>query len=106
MGSANKQVNNEALWRQRIKDHAGSGQSVAAYCRDRSLVVATFYWWKARLRKSASALVVRKMPGEVPFIDLGSVNPAPALNGSPVPGACVDIRLDLGLGMVLTITRR
>ncbi len=106
MGSTNKQVNNEMLWRQRIKDHAGSGQSVAAYCRDHSLVVATFHWWKARLRKSAGALVVRKAPTEVPFIDLGSVNPGVAGNTLPVVGACVDIRLDLGLGMVLTITRR
>jgi hypothetical protein len=74
MGSANKRVNNEALWRQRIKDQAASAQSVAGYCRDNGLVVATFHWWKARLRKSASALVVRKAPTEVPFIDLGSVN--------------------------------
>ena len=106
MGSTNKQANNEALWRQRIKDHAVSGQSVAAYCRERGLVVATFYWWKARLRKSASALFVRKVATEVPFIDLGSVNSVADGDTSPVAGACVDIRLDLGLGMVLTITRR
>ncbi len=106
MGATSMQVNNEALWRQRMKDHAGSGQSVVSYCRDHGLVVATFHWWKARLRKSSSALVVKKALSEVPFIDLGSVNPMASTHTVPVAGACVDIRLDLGLGMVLTITRR
>jgi hypothetical protein len=39
-----------AKWRGLVAEQARSGQSVAAFCRERSLCVPHFYWWKKRLR--------------------------------------------------------
>jgi hypothetical protein len=39
-----------AKWRGLVSEQARSGQSVAAFCRERSLCAAHFYWWKKRLR--------------------------------------------------------
>jgi hypothetical protein len=39
-----------AKWRGLVSEQARSGQSVAAFCRYRSLCVPHFYWWKKRLR--------------------------------------------------------
>jgi hypothetical protein len=37
-------------WRGLVSEQARSGQSVAAFCRERSLCAPHFYWWKKRLR--------------------------------------------------------
>lgn len=103
--SANKREGTAAQWRQRIVDQAGSGQSAAAFCRERGLAKATFYWWKTRLSKARSVVATRSV-SEVPFIDLGSVNDMPTAVPASVTAPAMDIRLDLGGGMVLTITRR
>ena len=39
-----------AKWRGLLSEQARSGQSVAAFCRERSLCASHFYWWKKRLR--------------------------------------------------------
>lgn len=100
--ASSKSESNESLWSRRIKAHADGGQSVAAYCTEQGLSVATFYWWKAKLRKS-QGLVKAKGRSVVPFIDLGSIQ-EPSL--APVARTELDIHLDLGGGMTLTITRR
>ena len=39
-----------AKWRGLLSEQAHSGQSVAVFCRERSLCAPHFYWWKKRLR--------------------------------------------------------
>jgi len=41
-------------WQRLISEQGRSGQTVAAFCRERELRVSHFFWWKKRLR----ALVV------------------------------------------------
>ena len=45
-----------ARWRVLISDQTASGQSVAAFCRERGLRDWQFYDWKKRLRRAAAAL--------------------------------------------------
>lgn len=37
-------------WQKLISEQARSGQSAAAFCRERALCRSHFYWWKKRLR--------------------------------------------------------
>ncbi len=43
-----------AKWRGLVSEQGASGQSVAAFCRDRSLPVSKFFAWKKRLRQAAA----------------------------------------------------
>src|SRR5215467_13423964 len=46
-------------WQRLVSEQASSGQSVAAYCRERKLCAPHFYWWKKRLRKRTAARFVK-----------------------------------------------
>jgi hypothetical protein len=101
----------EAAWRSRLLRHAQSGKTIAAFCRDESVSTATFHIWRAKLAAVSGATAPPAQPAT--FIDLGAVKniagvtpmehpPAPA----STPTAGIDVRIDLGGGIVLTITRR
>jgi hypothetical protein len=45
-------------WRRLISEQMRSGQSVAAFCRERKLRASHFYWWKKRLRENTTAKFV------------------------------------------------
>jgi hypothetical protein len=47
-----------AKWRGLVSEQAGSGQSVAAFCRQRGLPVSQFFAWKKRLRQCATGQFV------------------------------------------------
>lgn len=100
----------EAAWRSRLQRHAQSGKTIAAFCRNESVSTATFHIWRAKL--AAASQVAGTPAQQVTFIDLGAVkdiagvaplarHPTPA-----TPSAVIDVRIDLGDGIVLTITRR
>ena len=103
-------------WRNHLARQAKSGQSVAAFCRAEALSVGNFYAWRARLAAIGSK------PGFGPlltnpaaFIDLGVVNDNDTSSGTPRAdrrpsasagsAASVEVRIDLGGGIVLTIQR-
>lgn len=88
-----------AQWRERMARQAASGLSVAAFCKEQGLVTQTFYWWRARLARPDRPMRDGKRE-TVPFIDLG------AWRETAASALDIDIRLDLGNGMVLTIARR
>ncbi|WP_445468621.1 IS66 family insertion sequence element accessory protein TnpA [Massilia scottii] len=97
--------------RSRPQRHAQNGQSIAAFCRDEAVSIASFHIWRAKL---AAAGQHRANPAQpAAFIDLGAIKNAvgvtpkahaPESGPAPLPG--VDVRIDLGCGIVLTITRR
>jgi hypothetical protein len=91
----------QAQWRERIARQAASGKSVAAFCRDEAIATQTFYWWRARLGKRDAHTAPRAKAKAAPFIDLGTMGEADV---DAMPG--IDIRLDLGHGITLTIARR
>ncbi len=38
-------------WRKLIAEQEGGGQKVGAFCRERGITEASFYYWRKRLRK-------------------------------------------------------
>jgi hypothetical protein len=67
-----------AKWRDLVSEQEQSGQSAAAFCRDRELAGSQFIYWKRRLREAGRAAFVEvqlAQPGvesRVPTRALGS----------------------------------
>jgi hypothetical protein len=80
-----------ARWRGLLLEQTGSGKSIAAFCRDRSLAVWQFYGWKKRLRQKDGDqfVAVKVTETEVPA---GTA----ALRGAPI-----EIRLSRGRSVMV-----
>lgn len=109
MGKLESQNLKEAVWRSRLLRHAQSGKSIAAFCRDESVSTASFHIWRAKLAAADGHGVMQ----HTPFIDLGAlkdvVGASVTADGPaslPTGAAGIDVRIDFGGGVVLTITRR
>lgn len=114
--SAAIRAQRETAWRNRLARFAASKLTVEAFCRREAVPVGTFYGWQARLRaRSADGGVVPQTAlalSPSPFVDLGPVNSLASSAASTgldhVPHhahTSLDIRLDLGGGVVLHIAR-
>jgi hypothetical protein len=53
-------------WRRLIPEQKRSGESVAAFCRERNLRASHFYWWKKRLREDTPSRFVEVQVAESP----------------------------------------
>ena len=101
----------EASWRAVMQRFAASAASVSEFCAREGLSDSAFYRWRARLaadqtpsavaRPTPRAPVTLAAPSSPGFIDLGrlAVPPRDACAG-------LELRLDLGGGLVLQIVRR
>jgi transposase-like protein len=81
----------EARWRGLVSDQAGSGKSVAAFCREREVPASQMFSWKKRIREAASAKFVE-------------VAVKPQLETTPaVPGrgSAIEVRLTGGRSLVV-----
>lgn len=105
----------ESAWRDRLARYASSGQSIDAFCQSESVSSASFYGWRSRLRaQDAGPAADRKAaPGASSFIDLGPLDAAASANAqAQCPQALaqkrsgIEVRIDLGDGVLLTIARR
>lgn len=101
----------EAVWRSRLLRHAQSGKSIAAFCRDESVSTASFHIWRAKL--AAADGHGTNAVQQAAFIDLGAIKDvvgesvtADGPASAPTPATGIDVRIDLGGGIVLTVTRR
>jgi hypothetical protein len=122
MNKQDFKTSKEATWRSHLARHAASGKSIAAFCRGEAISQANFHVWRTKLANATNegAAVPTPTPTPTPastFIDLGAVSstivrrapePSPAPESIHVPLAMpgLDIRIDLGGGVVLTIARR
>lgn len=99
--------------RQLTARHAASGKSIAAFCRDEAIAQANFHMWRTKLANGTNERAAAPTSAST-FIDLGAVSSA-IVSAAPehstpiqapltMPG--IDIRIDLGGGVVLTIARR
>jgi len=84
-------------WERIVGEQAGSGVSVAKFCRREDVGLSSFYHWKRRLVGGVEGEAASS--GES-FIDMGRV----AAASSASAGSLV-VRLDLGGGASLTIER-
>lgn len=83
-----------ARWRGLLTEQKATGQSIAAFCRDRALPVWQFYEWKKRLCPSE--------PG--PFVAVEVVASETAETGTPaaaVPSAPIELRLRGGHSLLV-----
>jgi hypothetical protein len=106
----------ELMWRERLALQTSSGKSVLAFCRDESISVSNFYAWRLRLKGKIAKADLPARTSPAPFIHLGTLNDTPnqavhqptplrtSLN-TGLPTSSINVQLDLGNGMVLTITR-
>lgn len=99
----------ERAWRELFKRFDSAGLTVEAFCQREGLSRSSFNRWRSRLpmqpRTAAAATVtgvsdVRRP--SVPFVDLGLLGGAST--AASVSG--VELRLDLGGGLSLTLVRR
>ena len=102
----------ESAWRALIERQRGSGASIESFCRAEGVSRSTFERWRGILlssdemsRPSSSVAKDNDRPAPLqrsegaPFIDVGMIGSAGHA------GEAVEIRLDLGGGIVLTIRR-
>lgn len=102
-GMVAKQSRKEMEWRQRLARFAANGQVVKSFCQAESVSEATFYRWRKLLAEPGGTA---RAAG---FIDVGVMPPAPAapaMTQCASAGAILEVRLDLGHGLVLQIVRR
>ena len=120
MDKVQSKVAKERTWRAHLTRHAASGKSIAAFCRAEQISQANFYAWRTKLRSDAVGLTV---PSADPaFIDLGAMSrptadrstthlptaaaAAPKATLQATVNSSIELRLNLGGGLVLTIMRR
>jgi transposase-like protein len=101
MGQSKRVRRGVAGWRKLFSRQSRSGLSVSEFCGREGINAGLFRRWQARLRDSRpeAPLAMPVKPGATdlrPFIELGDLR-----SGS----ARLEVRLDLGEGLVLSIAR-
>ena len=89
----------ESMWRELDARHATSGMSVLEFCRAEGIHPTVFRRWRSRLKgKSRSGKAKAQVAAKVqtPFIDIGAV---------AASRSALEVRLELGTGIVLSIAR-
>jgi hypothetical protein len=90
----------EATWRELFARHASSGISVLEFCRAEAINPGVFRRWRSMLNgggmQGAKPQARAAAKAVTPFIDLGAVG------GS---SSRMEVRLELGGGVVLTVAR-
>ena len=71
-----------AKWRRLISEQRGSGQTIAAFCREREIPASQFFAWKRRLRQALPP----------PFLEVQLVETKP----QPAPGRAIEVGLTGG----------
>lgn len=59
-----------AQWREVMLEQQRSGKTAAAFCQERGIRRARFFWWKRQLRKGAAPAFVELRAAEEPGIEL------------------------------------
>ncbi|MBN6741580.1 hypothetical protein JKG47_13725 [Acidithiobacillus sp. MC6.1] len=105
-----------AQWRALLDAQATSGLSVGTFCRKVSVCMASFYRWQGVLQNDGDPVRSAAVTDQVPvamaprrtpdFVDMGALEDLAA----PVPrddaaSPRVELRLDLGGGLVLHLVR-
>ena len=88
-----------AQWKQLMEDHQSSGLSQKAFCQQQAISVATFGYWKRKLKQETDAqeMIAGSMPA--PWLEL----PAQGITGGA--SSQWQIELDLGNGVCLRLTQ-
>lgn len=81
-----------------VAGFVGSGLTMPAYCARAGISEASFYRWRRLLSAKAEGRAVARVAPVMPggFVDLGTL---------PPPSSRLELRLDLGGGLILQIAR-
>lgn len=86
-------------WRELLAAFGDSGLGVEAFCRREAISVASFYRWRRLLGEGGQRGEGAPAQGTAEFVDLG------ALSASASPGARLEVKLDLGGGLIVHLVR-
>jgi hypothetical protein len=86
---------NQHEWRTLLARFDDSGLGVAAFCRREAISAASLYRWR-HLLGEGEAVSRETAPA---FVDLGT------LNSAATPRPQIDLKLDLGDGLILHLVR-
>ena len=107
----------ETEWWDRLARQAASGKSIAAFCRSEGVKEGAFYGWRSRLGLKNASHEQKDAATKIPvsFIELGPIKPVVKSNDCSVVNnadrnasqlSSLELRLELGNGVVLQMTRR
>ena len=96
----------EWAWRELFERFDGSGLTVEAFCKDEGLSRSSFSRWRSRLPMQAGSAATTMHESDAhkaapSFVDLGLLGAA-----STATPASLEVRVDLGGGLSLTLVRR
>ena len=96
----------ERAWRELFERFDGSGLTVEAFCKDEGLSRSSFSRWRSRLPMQAGSAATTMHESDAhkaapSFVDLGLLGAA-----STATPTSLEVRLDLGGGLSLTLVRR
>ena len=86
-------------WRSLLAKFDGCGLGVEAFCRREGISAASLYRWRGLLSAVGDDVATAVSTGAPAFVDLGPLNSV----SSPRPR--LDLKLDLGDGLVLHLVR-
>ena len=98
-----------AQWQARLRRFERSGQSVVEFCKAESLSAWSLYEWRRKLGATGRVGRARHAPA-TDFVEVGAMRVALPDAGGAVGDverpSGLELRIDLGGGMVLQILRR
>lgn len=86
-------------WGRLLGEFDGSGLDVAGFCRREAISAASFYRWRALLNGEAPGGQIVGSPATPAFLDAGTLNPASTSRPR------IDLKVDLGDGLILHLVR-
>ena len=110
MGGQRRRRLDAGTWCQVLERFAAAGTTVGEFCARERVSASSFYRWRERLQAVGTQVVEPRLPrvtgvavspSAAGFIDLGSLP-----ESSCGTGGGLELRLDLGGGVVLQIIRR
>jgi transposase-like protein len=110
---ATRTARNESIWRERLARQAASGKTIAVFCHEEGVGKSTLSYWRRRLGVVDEGGGQELAAVAAPFLDVGRVKAArwrqhsasPADSASELSSASIELRLELGNGVVLHIAR-
>ncbi len=103
LGVASRRRRGAEEWRGLLSRFSASRLSVAAFCRREGVCKATFYRWRRQLGRA----VERDLSCDLGagFVDLGTLKPARPPEEAPLLAGRLELKLDLGGGLILHLVR-